>query len=174
MSLCPSHLHSRLITKRPSAEEELFNLCHAMLRSVVECIFGVLKRRFQIILQMPGFSFPVQVKLIYAVTALHNFISKEDNVAAYFSPAKQWQKKVKESAENDVAIGSESMGISTLRDKIAQDMWNCYWTIWWIKKISGHMSEIFLTNYALRVIPPKLTKMSASTLSFIKPSTPQM
>jgi hypothetical protein len=44
------------------------------MRNVVERIFGVLKRRLKILRLAPGFAFLDQVKLVYALSAPHNFI----------------------------------------------------------------------------------------------------
>ena len=60
--------------KKPMNKEELFNLCHSSLRNVVERIFGVTKRRFQIFKSAPEYHFNTQISLVFAVTALHNFI----------------------------------------------------------------------------------------------------
>ncbi|KAI9910248.1 hypothetical protein PsorP6_011112 [Peronosclerospora sorghi] len=67
----------------PQNAEGLFNLRHSSLRNAVERIFGVLKKRFPILAK--GYQYPVktQVKLVYALTAIHNFIiehSGEDDV----------------------------------------------------------------------------------------------
>jgi DDE superfamily endonuclease len=59
---------------RPETPEELFNLRHAQLRNVVERTFGVLKKRFRILNSIPvGYSLRTQVRIVYALTALHNF-----------------------------------------------------------------------------------------------------
>ncbi len=59
----------------PETAKELYNLRHARLRVVVERAFGQLKRRFKII--RSSYSIDDQRKLIYAVTALHNFILRQ-------------------------------------------------------------------------------------------------
>jgi DDE superfamily endonuclease len=59
---------------RPETPEELFNLRHAQLRNVVERAFGVLKKRFRILNTAPvGYTLKTQVRIVYALTALHNF-----------------------------------------------------------------------------------------------------
>ena len=67
---------------------ELFNLRHASLRNVIERCFGVLKKRFQILKLGPEYTYSVQVKLVPALAALHNFIrveAGEDWVFAEFN-----------------------------------------------------------------------------------------
>jgi hypothetical protein len=63
---------------RPKTKEELFNLRHASLRNVIERIFGVLKRRFRILLLAPEYRMEIQNRLPAALCALHNFIRTHD------------------------------------------------------------------------------------------------
>ena len=44
---------------RPVNKEELFNLRHAQAQNVIEHIFGVLKRRFRILVIPPEYSVKV-------------------------------------------------------------------------------------------------------------------
>lgn len=61
----------------PQTAKELYNHRHSGLRIVVERVFGIFKRRFQIFSCSTGPQFPLatQIKLIYALTGLHNFIN---------------------------------------------------------------------------------------------------
>jgi hypothetical protein len=71
------HLREQaLANMKPKTKEELFNLRHSSLRNVVERVFGVFKRRFKIFDRAPQYAFKTQVKLVYALTALHNFINR--------------------------------------------------------------------------------------------------
>lgn len=65
------------VGQKPKNKEELFNLRHSSARNVVERTFGVLKARFAILSGKgrEGFSIFTQVKLVYALTALHNFMN---------------------------------------------------------------------------------------------------
>ena len=63
---------------RPKTKEELFNLRHASLQNVIERIFGVLKRRFRILLLAPEYKMDIQNRLPAALSALHNFIRTHD------------------------------------------------------------------------------------------------
>ncbi|KAK3222317.1 hypothetical protein Dsin_009342 [Dipteronia sinensis] len=56
---------------------ELFNLCHASLRNVIERIFGIFKSRFTIFNSAPPFPFRIQTELISVYVGLHNFLQKE-------------------------------------------------------------------------------------------------
>ena len=64
--------------RRPASKEELYNLRHSSARNVIERTFGVLKRRFRILILPPEFSMKIQVKIPPALCALHNFIRKYD------------------------------------------------------------------------------------------------
>lgn len=59
---------------RPANKEELFNLHHAQLRNEIERFFGVLKRRFRLLLLPSEYSFDIQRTIPVAMAALHNFI----------------------------------------------------------------------------------------------------
>jgi len=63
---------------RPSDKEELFELRHASARNVIERIFGVLKRRFQILLLAPEYNRDIQARIPAALCAIHNFTTRFD------------------------------------------------------------------------------------------------
>ena len=54
--------------------EEIFNLCHAILRNVIECAFGVVKARFPILKKMAPYSFATQTKKVMTCFSIHNFL----------------------------------------------------------------------------------------------------
>jgi len=62
--------------KRPKDKKELFNLRHASLRNIIKRAFSVLKARFPILNKgRKGYSLKTQIKIIWALTAIHNFIN---------------------------------------------------------------------------------------------------
>jgi hypothetical protein len=63
---------------RPTTKEELFNLRHSQLRNAIERIFGVLKRKFNILTRPTAFKIEVQIDLVLALTALFNFITDHE------------------------------------------------------------------------------------------------
>jgi len=74
------HLREQSLARlRPQIKEELFNLRHAQLRNVIERIFGVLRRRFQILNARPEYNLNTQAQLVLVVCALHNFIRHHAN-----------------------------------------------------------------------------------------------
>ena len=52
----------------------MFNLRHAQLRNAIERIFGVVKRRFHLLISRPEFSYSKQALIVGAGAALHNFL----------------------------------------------------------------------------------------------------
>jgi hypothetical protein len=78
----------------PRTAEELFNLRHAFLRNVVERVFGVVEWRFQMLQSnMLGYDIKTQIKLVYALTDLHNFLNKTGS-----NPETDWQAMRNEAA----------------------------------------------------------------------------
>jgi hypothetical protein len=63
----------RLASKKLENYKELFNLRHASLRNIIERIFGVLKRKYQILRHAAEYSIDTQTRIVLACCALHNF-----------------------------------------------------------------------------------------------------
>ncbi|KAG8503181.1 hypothetical protein CXB51_001041 [Gossypium anomalum] len=59
-----------------SGKEEIFNHSHSSLRSVIERTFGVLKKKWAILRDMPSYSFEKQTMIVVATMTIHNFIRK--------------------------------------------------------------------------------------------------
>lgn len=59
---------------RPKNHQELFNLQHAQAHNVIECIFGVVKRHFDLLCAAPEYSEELQAIFVSSMGALHNFI----------------------------------------------------------------------------------------------------
>jgi hypothetical protein len=116
--------------KRPRNAQELFNLRNAMLRNAVERIFGILKRRFPILEKGSEYPFAIQVNLVIALMALHNFIrrhSAENEITNWELLDSASQGKEGASDEEEEQIGPDAdQEMSDLRDQIAQDMWEEY------------------------------------------------
>ena len=54
--------------------EEIFNLCHARFRNVIERAFGVVKARFPILKKRAPYSFATQTKIVMTYFFIHNFL----------------------------------------------------------------------------------------------------
>jgi hypothetical protein len=63
----------------PVNKEELFNLRHAQARNVIERIFGVLKKRWDILNRPAQYSMAVQAQIPPGLAAVHNFIGDHDD-----------------------------------------------------------------------------------------------
>ena len=63
---------------RPQNSKELFNLRHAQARNAIECIFGIVKRQFRILVAAPEYDIQTQAKIVLAICTLHNFIHIHD------------------------------------------------------------------------------------------------
>jgi uncharacterized alpha-E superfamily protein len=121
------HIYLRRIY-RPTTKEELFNLRHSSARNVIERIFGVLKRRFRILLLAPEYNLAIQARIPASLCAIHNFIRAHDpeeeqlvvdeshNDALHDSYP---ETTVNTTRDNDVTASGR-------RDQIAQDMWEDY------------------------------------------------
>lgn len=122
-----------LAGKKPTTQEDLFNFCHSSLRNVIEEIFGVTKRQFQIFKHAPKYSLNIQSSLVFAITALHNFIQSHQLQEDIYN----WKKKL---AEKERGVSSENVleknintyantskkdgkRINEFRDKLAEQMW---------------------------------------------------
>ncbi|XP_039141280.1 uncharacterized protein LOC120278602 [Dioscorea cayenensis subsp. rotundata] len=116
---------------RPSNYKELFNLRHALLRTHVERIIGILKMRFPILKVATFHLIDSQTDIVVAACMLHNFIRihNDADVVEDFD---------NEAEETIVPNGDESYGedIDTMnsernagarkRHEIAMHMWNDY------------------------------------------------
>src|ERR1700732_1149288 len=112
---------------RPLNKEELFNLRHASLRNVIEHIFGVLKRRFRILLLPPEYSLAIQARIPVAISAIHNFIRAHEPGEEPQQGNPDIHHDVNDHSNEDPVAGIvEREEVDVQHDKIAQDMWDDY------------------------------------------------
>jgi hypothetical protein len=118
------------VISRPKTREELFNLRHASARNVIERIFGVIKKKFRILLIAPQYSLQVQAQLPAALCALHNFIrihSKDDGDDEYSDEHNEDEGGTFGSDDFDTpTIFAEEDNVKAWRDGFAEDMWVSY------------------------------------------------
>jgi len=62
---------------QPQSREEIFNRVHSSLRCVIKHTFGVWKKRWRILQNMPVFPYKTQVQIVVASMALHNYIRRK-------------------------------------------------------------------------------------------------
>jgi hypothetical protein len=98
---------------------------------VIECIFGVLKRCFQILLTAPEYSLEIQVRLPAALCAIHNFIpthDTDDRDDILTEP--EFIDHTSDDHDNaSIAAAAEADCSSNRCDIIAQQMWDDYMQI---------------------------------------------
>lgn len=137
----------------PQDAKELFNLRHASLRNVVERIFGILKRKFRILLSVsPELPKHTQIQLIPALAAIHNFerlnrersdpadddfdadFALEDGFSELLHPQPEWEEVAELAGPSSLSASDLHIGVTTeetaeadrRRDRIAGLMWADY------------------------------------------------
>ena len=109
--------------------QELFNLRHASARNVIERIFGVLKRRFRILLLAPEYDLRIQAQIPSALCAIHNFILLHDQDEGPLSEERQLHDQVWHADGEYLDEGEEETEMKVRRDQIAKAMWEDYQSI---------------------------------------------
>jgi hypothetical protein len=115
---------------RPSNAKELFNLRHSSLRNVVERIFGVLKRQWQI-LGGKGceYSIDTQVDITSALVGLYNFGKQYGEVELFLEDGIDDIDDIHEVEDEDITSEKrtiQSKWMDEKREQIATDMWKDY------------------------------------------------
>jgi hypothetical protein len=118
-------------------KEELFNLHHAQAQNVIECIFGVIKKWWVILVLPSKFDMGLQAQIPAALTALHNFIldnnPTQDHISKdvydpspglHLDPEELWQSQGT-SVDSHLTEEETEEG-KQLQDSIAAAMWEQY------------------------------------------------
>ena len=117
---------------RPKNYRELFNLRHAQARNIIEQIFGVVKRRFRLLVVAPEYDLRTQAKMVPAICVLHNFICIHDNddlPDVHQVPDANRGVVVTDGVDSELGgdiSSAERNQASELRDSIAKAMWDSY------------------------------------------------
>lgn len=113
--------------QRPGSKEELFNLRHSSLRNAIERIFGVLKGRWQVLNKRPRYSLKFQKELVYALTAVNNFIKQhgQEDIVIRRRDLEVTRENNYDS-NNAVVEDRESTPMAERREAIAEAMWKDY------------------------------------------------
>ncbi|KIL55163.1 hypothetical protein M378DRAFT_18193 [Amanita muscaria Koide BX008] len=133
-------------SQRPQTYQELFNLRHAQARNVIERVFGIIKKRFNLLRAAPEYSEVMQAKFVSSIGALHNFIRIHDpsdnamteSVDGEITTA-SGTHLVEEGPGQPREISQEELGFQITneekeraearRDRIAKKMWDDYQVI---------------------------------------------
>jgi hypothetical protein len=110
---------------KPENAKELFNLRHSSLRNVIERIFGVLKRQWQI-LGGRGceYSIGTQSDLFCALIGLYNFGKQCGEEDTFDEATLSVESHVQTDSFEVISGGNKWM--DKRRDDIAEQMWNDY------------------------------------------------
>lgn len=108
----------------------MFNLRHASARNVIERIFGVLKRRFRILLIAPEYNLDIQAQIPTALCAIHNFIRQHEpeELPAIVDnlPESDYLDHTHDLSAVELIEEDSQSQPSIRRDQIAQAMWEDY------------------------------------------------
>ena len=116
---------------KPENYKELFNLRHASLRNVIERIFGVVKRKYQILRTPSEYSIETQTRIILACCIFHNYVrAKEGPTADNWLDTEQ-EEREEEDIQPIVSLPEgvvSSRRMDQFREDIATRMWLDYQT----------------------------------------------
>jgi hypothetical protein len=108
---------------KPQSKEELFNLRHAQARNIIERGFGVTKKRFPILKNMPAYPYRIQIGFVFSCAVLHNFIRMHQSIPDEFD---EWDEESEDTSNDAVDNEQHDAQAADWRDSIAQSMWTDY------------------------------------------------
>ena len=125
------HLKDHFRSSNPPLNaKELYNLRHSMLRNVVERTYGVLKKRFRILKDMPNFSYHIQIQLVVCCMILHNFIrihqSRDDDIDREAENDLTADPDNELDPDMNVAAMDDDARANDIRQELANEMWASY------------------------------------------------
>ncbi|KAI0491922.1 hypothetical protein KFK09_026184 [Dendrobium nobile] len=118
---------------------EVFNKRHSSLRSIIERTFGVWKKKWRILHDMPNYPLKKQCQIVIGTMALHNFIRRHNSrVDPDFDEYEKDENfdisdcsldRVPESGEENVCVEEQTDGegvseMKKVRDNIANQLYN--------------------------------------------------
>jgi hypothetical protein len=95
------------------------------LRNAIERIFGILKKRFPVLVASMQYPYQFQVSLVIALCVVHNFIRRHGGAEDYFNQM-QVETESLNVVKNPSRLLHESNQAKEQRDKIASRMWSDY------------------------------------------------
>ena len=115
---------------RPTDQWELFNLHHASTHNVIECAFGVLKKRFRILLLLTHYPLDIQARIPVALCVVHNFIMlchpSDKLIDDDDDPMGGSNEGDGSGDEGEDEDEDEDEGDVNMRNRIAHQMWDNY------------------------------------------------
>ncbi|KAL5571041.1 hypothetical protein UlMin_020638 [Ulmus minor] len=79
------HLQVFRQSGQPEGDKEVFKHVHSSLGSVIEHTFGVRKKKWKILRDMPSYSFEKQLEIVIATRTLYNYIRRHTEYDHHFS-----------------------------------------------------------------------------------------
>ncbi|XP_050250365.1 protein ALP1-like [Quercus robur] len=113
----------------PRTRHEKFNHAYSSLRCTIEHTFGVWKNKWRIIRNMPSFPFHIQLLIVSATMALHNFVRLNDRDDRGFINANRDSISRREHNSEAGSSYEQNSGSLTdpvmvvLRDSVAISIW---------------------------------------------------
>lgn len=127
----------KLSGMEPENKDELFNKRHVSRRNTIGRTFGVLKRKWKILKEPAEFPINTQLKIVLALTAVHNFIKNmnSEDEDFIFSAAENIELSARHVDEEGAQLLAEGRTLSAQqkavslrwakrRDRIAQAVWD--------------------------------------------------
>ncbi|KAG8485785.1 hypothetical protein CXB51_019130 [Gossypium anomalum] len=117
---------------RASGKKEIFNHAHSSLRSVIERTFGVWKKKWPILRDIPSYSFDKQVLIVIATMVLHNYIrrhawSNDEDFRQFENiPDMPISSGHFNRGESSSSNSESDLEIAMLRETIANSLMNQY------------------------------------------------
>jgi hypothetical protein len=116
----------RLAGKRPENSKELFNLRHSSKQNVIERIFSIVKRKYQILGSPSKYSIDTQTRIFLACFTIHNFVrSKEGEKADLWLETEDNRPplNIQPAVVYPTTTVVSSRKMDRFRDKLAEKMW---------------------------------------------------
>ena len=111
----------------PGNKEELFNLRHSSLRNAIEQTFGLYKLRFRCSDRAPESPLTAQVKMIFALTAVHNWIGQHAVDKDMYEQQEEIGADERMKAQPMMIMTKEKrLKMDQMRDAMATKMWDDY------------------------------------------------
>ncbi|XP_026436949.1 protein ALP1-like [Papaver somniferum] len=112
---------------KPTGQKEVFNHMHSSLRSVIEHSFGVWKKKWKILRDMPSYPYTRQVQIVVPMMAIRNYIRRYATRDRHFEDADNGvydatNEPDNEEEEHNYTNRWGSKEMKKLKDEIAKSL----------------------------------------------------
>lgn len=115
----------------------MYNLRHTSARNIVKRVFGILKKKWEILIRPPQFALKIQAQIPPALAAVHNFLRKHDpediqlyltNTKTDLDPNPGVMHDLNDFGvlSTQAVTAAEKRHATAYRDTVAQNMWDQY------------------------------------------------